>query len=313
MQQMWASEGREHRRFPPCAATAAEHLSFGRTVARASQRDRAGRGVAGPGRSGGFLAPALCLLLGIVGSSHAQAQATEPGEIGDVDASPATVAPETEEGQDAEAGEPDDAPALSEADRQARALFLEGRVHHARGEMKEAARAFEAAYRLSARPALCYNLHLVYASLQDTDKAAYYLARYLEQSPEVANRATLTARLQSLRARRAQPDRARPATVSPSTAPSGLQLAATTALVTGAVGTTVFGTFTLLAPKRAQGTGVAQGDFLLATVGCATVGLAGGLLVYLLSGDTEDEADTQLVLGPHVSPTGAGLVARGLF
>lgn len=317
MQQMWASEGREHRRFSPCAATTADHLSGGRTLARRTRVESGERGTVRVAFFG--LGLWLCLALGLLPNAAAQVQPSDEAEATD------PLQSQTADGDDT-AGEgdgrepdaqvaPEDAPAtaLSETDQRARALFLEGRGHHARGEMHEAAKAFEAAYRLSARPALCYNLHLVYASLHDTDKAAYYLERYLDQTPDVANRATLAARLQSLRARRAQPSRRAHQGRLPGVQPSPLHVAAKAAMITGGVGAVVFGTFAWLAPETPQGMGLARGDLLLIAAGSLGLGVAGGLVAYLLEDTPSTPEQSGISFAPQLSPSFAGVSAQGHF
>lgn len=89
-----------------------------------------------------------------------------------------------------------------EEDATARSHFQAGRSHYDRGAYEEAQREFEAAYELSQRPALLYNLYLVAERLGDLDTAIAHLERYLTEGEPGDERAQLEPRLQNMRARR---------------------------------------------------------------------------------------------------------------
>lgn len=89
------------------------------------------------------------------------------------------------------------------ADVEARTHFEAARLHFERGAYEEAQREFQAAYDLSHRAELLYNLFLTAERLADYDMAIGYLEHYLaEGSPDAERRATLEPRLENLRARR---------------------------------------------------------------------------------------------------------------
>ncbi|AKF03754.1 tetratricopeptide repeat protein [Sandaracinus amylolyticus] len=97
--------------------------------------------------------------------------------------------------------------ARAQEDDAARAHFEAGRLHFDRGAYEAAQQEFEAAYELSGRPALLYNLYLTAERLGDFDTAIAHLERFLaEGSPSDEQRAQLEPRLDNLRTRR---DRAR--------------------------------------------------------------------------------------------------------
>ncbi|UJR83773.1 tetratricopeptide repeat protein [Sandaracinus amylolyticus] len=91
----------------------------------------------------------------------------------------------------------------SGGDDAARAHFEAGRLHFDRGAYEAAQQEFEAAYELSGRPALLYNLYLTAERLGDFDTAIAHLERFLaEGSPSDEQRAQLEPRLENLRTRR---------------------------------------------------------------------------------------------------------------
>ena len=73
-----------------------------------------------------------------------------------------------------------------------------------RGQYREAAEAFEAAYRLSQERAVLYNLGMAYAAAQQPVAAAETLARYLESEPDAISadeRTRILAEIERQRAR----------------------------------------------------------------------------------------------------------------
>jgi tetratricopeptide (TPR) repeat protein len=90
------------------------------------------------------------------------------------------------------------------ADAQARGHFRLGREYYEQGRFAEAATAFEAAYGLSGRPSLLYNVYLAYRDAQDTRNAARSLRGYLAAVADAPDREHLSARLQALDATLAQ-------------------------------------------------------------------------------------------------------------
>jgi hypothetical protein len=85
-------------------------------------------------------------------------------------------------------------------DARARARFRVGRELYADGEFSEAATEFEAAYGLSGRPELLYNIYLAHRDAQNHEAALDALRNYLNLVPEAPDRAHLEARLVALEA-----------------------------------------------------------------------------------------------------------------
>ncbi|MCC7542801.1 MAG: tetratricopeptide repeat protein [Deltaproteobacteria bacterium] len=116
------------------------------------------------------------------------------------------------------------------ADERARARFESGRAHYDAGRVPEALADFEAAFELSRRPALLYNVYLCRLDLGDVEQAVDALRRYLaEASVEQTERTSLEARLVelerrvALRARAVAPERVRSRREAP-TPPRVLEL-----------------------------------------------------------------------------------------
>ncbi|MCC7534820.1 MAG: hypothetical protein IT379_01330 [Deltaproteobacteria bacterium] len=90
----------------------------------------------------------------------------------------------------------------AESDQRARSLYARGQAQFERGEHQRAIVSFEAAYELSNRPLLLYNISLAYEELDDDEQAAEYLERYLRDDREItaSERRRLQAHLRRLRA-----------------------------------------------------------------------------------------------------------------
>lgn len=91
-------------------------------------------------------------------------------------------------------------------DEAARIHFQSGTRYYERGDYEDAVREFRAAYELSGRPQLLYNLYLAHERLGHYREAAQALGGYLEQAPEVEDRERLEHRLENLRRRVAAMD-----------------------------------------------------------------------------------------------------------
>lgn len=85
-------------------------------------------------------------------------------------------------------------------DVQARAHFRVGRELYSTGQFAAAAVEFEAAYGLSGRPELLYNIYLAHRDAQDEEAALVALRNYLALVPGAPDRDHLTARLSALEA-----------------------------------------------------------------------------------------------------------------
>lgn len=90
------------------------------------------------------------------------------------------------------------APTAAETEEQARAHFRLGRAHYDNGNFAQAAVEFEAAYRISQRAALLYNIYLAYRDANDTRNAAEALRKYLLLEKDIENRGQLESRLAAL-------------------------------------------------------------------------------------------------------------------
>lgn len=85
-------------------------------------------------------------------------------------------------------------------DARARARFRVGRELYATGQFAAAAVEFEAAYGLSGRPELLYNIYLAHRDAQNEEAALDALRNYLALVPGAPDREHLTARLAALEA-----------------------------------------------------------------------------------------------------------------
>lgn len=83
-------------------------------------------------------------------------------------------------------------------DVRARARFRVGRELYSSGQFAAAAVEFEAAYALSGRPELLYNIYLAHRDAQNEEAALDALRNYLALVPEAPDREHLTARLAAL-------------------------------------------------------------------------------------------------------------------
>lgn len=83
-------------------------------------------------------------------------------------------------------------------DERARVHFRTAAELYDRGEFERAAVQFEEAYRLSGRSELLYNAYIAYREANDRRLAAAMLERYLQETPDAADRANLERRLEEL-------------------------------------------------------------------------------------------------------------------
>lgn len=107
-----------------------------------------------------------------------------------------------------------------EADRAAREHFTRGREAFSAGDFATAAREFSAAYELSGRPQLLYNIGTTYERLHNWEEANIALSRYLERVPDAPDRAEVQARLNVIQVElqhQAEARNARPAESSTNT------------------------------------------------------------------------------------------------
>jgi Tfp pilus assembly protein PilF len=94
--------------------------------------------------------------------------------------------------------------AAQSSDEQARLHSQVAASYYQQADYESALREFHAAYRLSQRAQLFFNMSLCYQQLGDLDEAIAYLERYLAKVTEIENRPSLEQRLGNLRSRRDQ-------------------------------------------------------------------------------------------------------------
>jgi tetratricopeptide (TPR) repeat protein len=215
----------------------------------------------------------------------------------------------------------------SDADREGRTHFEAGRLHFERGAYEEALGEFQAAFELSGRVDLLYNLYLTTERLGDFDAAIGYLERYLaEGSPDAERRASLEPRLANLRERRdaraASPDANPPARGASS---GGDLVPAAIAFGVAGAGLLSFAIFGGLAlaedDSLAALCGTSCSDAQLSTLGTLTLAAdiswitaavaAGVGAVLALTLGMPSESSGVTALAPWVLPSGGGVLAAG--
>lgn len=239
-------------------------------------------------------------------------------------------------------------PALASAqgsreDEEARTHFESGRLYFERGAYEESLREFQAAYELSHRAELLYNLYLTTERLGEWDQAISYLEHYLaEGSPDAERRASLEPRLENLRARRdrhAAPDEpdATPTDATPAPTPSTQTvhhdgdlipaIAAFAVAGAGLVSWAILGGLALSEDGNLTSTcGRSCTSDQTSTLGALTLGadiswitaaVAGvtGLVLLFTVGQGHDETVSTARVMPWVAPNGAsgGLSISGSF
>ena len=238
------------------------------------------------------------------------------------------------------------------ADQRALQLYEQGDQAYAEGRYEEAANSFVAAYRLSPRPLLLYNLANAYERLGRYQEAVQSLEQYLPDAP-IDERAVIETRIRNLRTRLTGGEPAQTAeTAGTQTAPAqtssggggggdglliaGIVLAATGGALVG--GGAVFGVLALDAQSSLQGSDGAcretAGGRTLCTDGSdgafsdaetyallADIGLIGGGViaaagvVLILIGATSGSASGDAAWLPdvRVGPDGASAGVVGRF
>ncbi|MGE0787803.1 MAG: tetratricopeptide repeat protein [Sandaracinaceae bacterium] len=91
--------------------------------------------------------------------------------------------------------------AQTDDDERARLHFESGRSYFEEGAYERAQQEFEQAYALSPRTAMLFNLGTTYERLGRLSQAADAFQRYVDESPDLANRDTLLRRVANLRRR----------------------------------------------------------------------------------------------------------------
>ncbi len=221
-------------------------------------------------------------------------------------------------------------------DAEARTHFAAARLHFERGAYEEAQREFLAAYELSPRAELLYNLYLTAERLADYDGAIGYLEHYLaEGTPDAERRALLGPRLENLRQRRDEHAAPTVTDVPPEAAPppserrEGDIVPAAVAFGVAGLGLVSFAIFGGLAlgedGSLDSACGTSCTNEQVSTLGtlalvadvswitAAVAATAGVVLLVTLGMPSGGSASSARVL-PWVAPTGGGgLVAAGSF
>jgi tetratricopeptide (TPR) repeat protein len=94
--------------------------------------------------------------------------------------------------------------AMAAMDMEARQHFAIGKALYDGGRFQQAAEEFDAAYRLSKRPQLLYNVYVANREAGNLREAVAALSTYLEQIPDAPDRINLQARLESIQAQLAR-------------------------------------------------------------------------------------------------------------
>jgi hypothetical protein len=152
----------------------------------------------------------------------------------------------------AEVAASEDATPVDGVDDRARVHFEAGRNHYDSGRYEAAVSEFEAALALSPRPQLRYNLALAYERTGQLDESVAQLELYMSEaalSPD--DRATIEARIDSLRARAQEVGSPSPAPVASSSMSGALAGAITSFSIAGA-GAVLFGIFAALSEVEDQ-------------------------------------------------------------
>ncbi len=267
--------------------------------------------------------------------------------VGCLAASATASAQSADESDEAEASSP------SALDDRARAHFVLGRSQYDGGEYAASIEQFEAAFEISGRSALLFNLYQAHHRNGDLAEAIDYLDRYLASDAQVtdADRTTLTARLENLRAQKAEEDAAAAARAEAEAAEEARRLAELeraqqeasnpvrtagwVVLAVGAASTAAFGLFAGLAlaeDSNLAGTcGADAGAYCSdselgrlqtltraadVSIAVGAAGLVTGLVLLLVSRPDADDAggeQTTFRLEPSLSAQRAGLSVRGTF
>jgi tetratricopeptide (TPR) repeat protein len=215
-------------------------------------------------------------------------------------------------------------PAGSDAEQRAREYFREGRARHDAGAFAEAIVDYQAAYSLSARPELLFNIAQCYRLLGDSDRAILYYRQYLTVVPEGGASDDARAHIENLRRTAPPPgtDAAGEAGwpawrwVGVSSVATGLVLVGLgvwqgiEAHHAGVELEEARGTFTAdLADLERHGRNAERNMWILAGAGAVLV-IAGGAACWLAR---DTERPRQIGAAPFVAPGAGGLVVFGSF
>lgn len=198
--------------------------------------------------------------------------------------------------------------AQDDADARARVHFDSARVHFDEGEYEAARAEFQAAYELSHRDGLLYNLYLCEERLGHLPEAADFLERFLRTSevPE-AERPTLERRLGNLRERSTAALPSATPETAPAPAPSSGER---DALLGAGIGTLAAGGAALIVTAILGGLAAAE-DGRVASICGAGAGRVCTDAELQALGDLSIGADIALTAGLVLAAAGAGLTIAG--
>jgi tetratricopeptide (TPR) repeat protein len=224
---------------------------------------------------------------------------------------------------------------VTDLEEDARLRFQLGQRHFERGELDDAAREFEEAYRLSGRPALLYNLYIVHRDAARPTEAAAALRRYLELQPDVPNRSRLEVVLRNLERGTVERSSERTSSGGSATQAASSAEPAVGALVLLSTGTAALAVSLItglvaldgshrlnaqcpndVCPESARGLADEVQALSITTDIFWPVGTAaalGGLVWLLVSLSSRTEASTGLTWGAGASPSGAWASVGGSF
>lgn len=196
------------------------------------------------------------------------------------------------------------------ADARARAHFSAATAYYDEGDYAQAVVEFRAAYDLSRRAGLLYNVYLCEERLGHLAEAITALEGYLGSDATIENRSTLESRLTHLRERQAAGE----STVEEEpevhvSEPNAVAIAGFSVAALGVVGFAVFGPITLAEDGRLRGScspscPASEAELIGATsiasdvsLGVALAGAVVGVIGLVLPVHTS-EANARLRLGP---------------
>ncbi len=192
-------------------------------------------------------------------------------------------------------------------DDMARTHFQSGRLYFDRGEYEAALHDFEAAYELSHRTPLLYNLYVTLENLGRFSEAAERLERYLAEDTalDAETRANYESRLANLRVRAAEQEEATTATPpSPSSGGmGGLGVAGIATLAVGGASLVVFAITGPMALAEDSAVGARCGEGAGRTCGESDVSTLRALTI---------TADVTMVAGLVLAAAGGTMLAIDL-
>ena len=170
-------------------------------------------------------------------------------------------------------------------DQEARDRFRLGRTLYDGGRFREAAREFEAAYQLSHRSELLFNIYVAYRDASDLQHATDALRQYIEAKPDAPNITNLRARLQTMEEALSRGEQGVPTESAGQGAAAGGSTQGTTQPATEPVGGTTEGAPATQPPPSGGGSNVL--GWVVTGTGAALL-VAGAITGILVLGKVSD-------------------------